>query len=70
MKKRVQSESQISRLCVRVDDGAMNWFRKYNKALIFFRKPMLSFRHTRLEITVSISSWDSWEVDCEVEVSM
>lgn len=70
MKKRVQSESQISRLCVRVDDGAMNWFRKYNKALIFFRKPMLSFRHTRLEITVSISSRDSWEVDCEVEVSM
>lgn len=32
MKKRVQSKSQISRLCVRVDDGAINWFRKYNKS--------------------------------------
>lgn len=42
--KRVQSNSQISTLGVKVDDGAINLFRKYNKSL--FPKTIVMSRHT------------------------
>lgn len=69
MKERVQRKSQISTLGVRVMMIPLTGLENTVKAYLL-PKSMLSFRHTKIEITVSISSWVSWKIDSEVGVNM